>query len=319
MFAVYGAAPPVHFLRESDHGAISFPSLTLPENRFISLTQEGKPVVISGVLSFPPTGSRPFPAVILAHGCGGVSPTVREWSKQLNKMGTAAFRVDSFSGRGIRETCTGESSINRGSRLIDVYRARELLSTYPRIDGSRIALMGFSQGGGVTLLARQLRLQRLWMNGNHDFAAYLAFYPATCNREFLQETEVSDRPLRIFQGTADDWTPIGPCRAYVQKMQRAGKDVEIFAYDGAHHSFDNPSLPAARFRPEVFNGSNCLYVEREPGKFEILHRETGKLSNSKSPCSKRGATIGHHPRAYKQAIEDVSGFLRRVFEGSARK
>src|SRR5262247_1252993 len=83
MFAVYGAAPPVHFLRESDHGAISFPSLTLPENRFISLTQEGKPVVISGVLSFPPTGSRPFPAVILAHGCGGVSPTVREWSKQL--------------------------------------------------------------------------------------------------------------------------------------------------------------------------------------------------------------------------------------------
>jgi len=249
MFAVYGAAPPVHFLRESDHGAISFPSLTLPENRFISLTQEGKPVVISGVLSFPPTGSRPFPAVILAHGCGGVSPTVREWSKQLNKMGTAAFRVDSFSGRGIRGTCTGESSINRGSRLIDVYRARELLSTHPRIDGSRIALMGFSQGGGVTLLARQLRLQRLWMNGNHDFAAYLAFYPATCNREFLQEAEVSDRPLRIFQGTADDWTPIGPCRAYVQKMQRAGKDVEIFAYVVSHHSLDHPTMPAARSRP----------------------------------------------------------------------
>src|SRR5262245_4434336 len=314
MFAVYAAAPPAHLLRESDQGNIRFPSLTLPENRFISLIQDGRPVVISGVFPFPPMGSGPFPAVILVHGCGGVSPTVREWARKLSAIGVAAFAVDSFAGRGIRETCTGNDSINRGSRLIDVYRALELLSTHPRIDASRIALMGFSQGGGVTLLARQLRLQRLWMSGKHDFAAYLAFYPATCNREFLQETEVSNRPLRIFQGTADDWTPIGACRAYVQKMHRAGTDVEIFAYDGAHHSFDNPSLPAARFRPEVFNGNNCLYVEREPGKFEILHRETGKLSSSKSPCSKRGATIGHHPGAYRRAIEDVGAFLLKIFK-----
>ena len=318
MFVVYGAAAPVPRLSEGDQGKISFPSLTLPENRFLSLTQEGKPVLISGVLSFPSTGSGPFPAVILAHGCGGMSPTVREWAKELNVIGAAAFAVDSFGGRGIRETCTGKSGINRGSRLIDVYRALELLSTHPRVDASGIALMGFSQGGGVTLLARQLRLQRLWMSGKQDFAAYLAFYPATCNRVFLQETEVSNRPLRIFQGTADDWTPIGPCRAYAEKMQRAGKDVEILAYDGAHHSFDNPTLPAARFRPEVFNGSNCLYLEREPGKFEILDRETGKPTSSKSPCSRRGATIGHHPGAYKQAIEDVRTFLWRVFNGAAR-
>jgi dienelactone hydrolase len=321
MFAVYGAAPPAPLLRESDQGKISFPSLTLPENRFISLTQEGKPVVISGVLSFPLKGSGPVPAVILAHGCGGIGPTVREWAKQLNQMGVAAFRVDSFGGRGIRETCTGENRINRGSRLIDVYRALELLSTDPRIDASRIALMGFSQGGGVTLLARHLRFQRLWMSGERDFAAYLAFYPGACNRTFLQENEVSSRPLRIFQGTADDWTPIGPCREYAQKMRRGGKDVEIFEYEGARHSFDNPSLPSARFRPEVFNGSNCVYVEveREPGKFAVLHRKTGKPSSSKSPCSKRGATIGHDAGASKKALEDVQMFLEKIFNVAARR
>ena len=300
-------------LRETDMGKISLASLTLPENRFLTLTREGKPITIWGELSFPAKGSALFPAVVLAHGCGGLGPTVREWAKQLSLMGAASFALDSFGGRGIRETCTGQSRINRGSRINDVYRALELLSTHPRIDPSRIALMGFSQGGGIALLARHLRFQRLWMTAERDFAAYLAFYPATCNRIFLQESEVSSRPLRIFQGTADDWTPIGPCREYVKRMRAAGKDVEIFEYPGAHHSFDNPSLPAARFRPEVLNGSNCSYVEGEPGRFQVLHRETGKPSSSENSCRRRGVTIGHHPTAYKRAIEDVRTFLRRIF------
>lgn len=300
-------------LTENDRGKIFLASLTLPENRFITLTREGKPVTIWGELSFPAEGSGPFPAVVLAHGCGGMGPAVRGWVKELGSMGMATFAIDSFGGRGIRETCTGASMINRGSRLIDVYRALDLLSTHPRIDSSRIALMGFSQGGGVTLLARHLRFQRLWMSAERDFAAYLAFYPATCNRTLLQEAEVSSRPLRIFQGTADDWTPIGPCREYVKKMRAGAKDVELFEYASAHHSFDNPSLPAARFRPDVFNGSNCSYVEGEPGRFQILHRETGKPSNSENSCRKRGATIGYHPGAHKQAIEDVQTFLGKVF------
>ncbi|MGH7847110.1 MAG: dienelactone hydrolase family protein [Candidatus Binatia bacterium] len=313
MSVSHSSAPSAAVLRESDKGKISLASLTLPENRFLTLTCEGKPVTIWGELSLPTKASGPFPAVVLAHGCGGLRPTVREWAKRLTLMGVATFALDSFGGRGIRETCTGQSRINRGSRIIDVYRGLELLATHPRIDPSRIALMGFSQGGAVTLLARQLRLQRLWMRGGREFATYLAFYPGTCNYRFLNETEVSDRPLRIFQGTADDWTPIGPCREYVKRMRAAGKDVEILEYAGAHHGFDNPRLPAARFRPEVLNSSNCSYVEGEPGRFQVLHRETSKPSSSENSCRKRGATIGYHPAAYKKAIEDVRTFLRRIF------
>jgi dienelactone hydrolase len=164
---------------ESRQGRISFSSLTLPENRFISVTREGKAVVVWGDLLFPAAASGRVPAVVLAHGCGGLGPTVREWAKRLTLIGVASFALDSFGGRGIREACTGQSRINRGSRIIDVYRMFELLVTHPRIDPSRIALMGFSQGGGVTLLARQLRLQRLWMRGHREFATYLAFYPGT--------------------------------------------------------------------------------------------------------------------------------------------
>src|SRR4030095_15719943 len=64
------------------------------------------PTVISGVLSLLASSALQHegrsPAVILAHGTGGVSDE-REyaWAKRLNSWGIAAFIVDSYTGRGI--------------------------------------------------------------------------------------------------------------------------------------------------------------------------------------------------------------------------
>ena len=71
--------------------------------------------------------------------------------------------------------------------------SRDFLASHPRVDPSKIALMGFSQGGGVTLLARHARFQRLWMAAGRSFAAYLAFYPISFRDpkqvlQFLDET-----------------------------------------------------------------------------------------------------------------------------------
>jgi dienelactone hydrolase len=151
------------------------------------------------------------------------------------------------------------------------------------------------------------------MSGDRSFAAYLAFYPATCNRILLRERNLINRPLRIFHGTADDWTPIESCREYVQRMRRADLDVELLEYENAPHAFDNPNLPPARFRPNVLNASGCVYIEREPGRFRAFHRATKERASPTNPCVRRGATVGHHPGAYKQAIEDVRAFIAGIF------
>lgn len=313
-----GCAPavPLTTLSGGNAGAIYFHSLTLPPSQPITISKDGTATTLSGELRLPRESAGRVPAVILAHGCSGVGANVPGWVEELDRMGVASFVLDSFDGRGIRETCTGQQRINLASRVIDAYRALELLATHPRIDPAGIALMGFSQGGGVVLLARHARFQRLWTAEKRDFAGYLAFYPG-CNRKLIDEEHVSDRPLRIFHGAADDWTPIEPCREYRERMRRLGKDVTLFEYADAHHGFDNPNLPPTRLRAQVLNGSNCVSVEREGGRFRVFHRDSGRRASPDDPCLSRGATVGHNPSGYRKALQDVKDFLSATFKVAA--
>jgi len=296
--------------RAAEPGAtarISFQSLTLPPTELGVFNAGGTPTAIWGDLQLPPNAPPRAPAVVLLHGAGGITPNLAEWAAEVHRLGMASFVVDSFTPRGIRETRTGAASINIATRVVDAYRALELLAAHPRIDPEGIAVMGFSQGGGVVLLARQPRLQRLWAQGDRRFAAALAFYPSLCNLRLIDD-ETATGPLRLFHGTADDQTIIGPCREYVARMGAAGQDVALHEYAGAHHGFD---LRDARGvpQPHVLSARNCVYVERAPGRIEVTHREGGRPASAADPCATRGITVAYDPAGHRQAIADVRHLL----------
>src|SRR2546428_838236 len=56
--------------------------------------------------TYKPGGSGPFPAVVLLHGCEGVSENSRRWAQWLTEQGYVAVVVDSWTPRGLKETCT---------------------------------------------------------------------------------------------------------------------------------------------------------------------------------------------------------------------
>ncbi|MGI9166836.1 MAG: acetylxylan esterase [Pyrinomonadaceae bacterium] len=82
--------------------------------------------------------------------------------------------------------------------IVDSYRALSLLATHPRIDPKRIALMGFSRGGGVALYASLRRFQRLHGPAGLEFAAYIPFY-ANCGITYLDDEDVTDSHLQLFK------------------------------------------------------------------------------------------------------------------------
>src|SRR6266849_7616715 len=87
--------------------------------------------------------------------------------------------------------------------------------------------------------------QRMHGPAGLEFAAYIPFY-AACNIKFRGDGDVSDRPIRIHHGLADDFVPIAPCRLYVARLRAANKDVVLTEYPNAHHAFDNPGNPEPR-------------------------------------------------------------------------
>lgn len=285
-------------------GRIDIPTLTLAANG-------DEAAVVTGDLSLPPAASGRVPAVIVFHSCAGLQPNLADWVEQLHGMGFAALVLDSFTGRGVTEVCTGRTSVSIGSRLTDGFRALSILAAHPRIDARRIAALGFSHGGWVALWASQAQFERRFLRANVDFAAHAAVYPAGCNARLLSETDMAPGPVRIFIGTADDWTPTAPCRQWVARRQAAGRRVSLVEYPGALHAFDVPAFTPPRRLADVINPAHCAVVQRRDGTF--VDNE-GRPFSGLSACMARGATLGYSAAQHRQLIADVKAFFDESFK-----
>lgn len=195
--------------------------------------------IVDGYLTRP-DGPGPFPAIVHLHGCTGLREAFRDgtetlsWSAHLAAWGYVALAVDSFTARGIGNTCRGEPA----PRVEDAYGALAYLARQPFVDPQRIALLGFSAGGIATLSAVGERDFDLFEN-EHRFKAAIAFYP------FCRPDSTFAVPTLILIGDADDWTPASYCQDMMAK-RRADAPVRLIVYPGAHHAFDAPFLQPGR-------------------------------------------------------------------------
>ena len=107
----------------------------------------------------------------------------------------------------------------------------------------RIGVIGWSQGGGVTLLSiGQPSLGRPAALPKGDFRAAVAFYPGSCRDERLPAGWTIRIPLLILMGAEDVWTPMAPCKAVAEAAIARGASIEMQVYPGAYHAFDAPNL-----------------------------------------------------------------------------
>jgi dienelactone hydrolase len=228
-------------------------------------------VTLTGVLTLP-AGDARAPAVVLMHGCSGATPNTARWARVLRDWGYASLNLDSFGGRSLTSVCEN-GALRSDERVADAYAALRFLASHPRVDPARIALEGFSHGGGVVVLAGTQWIARGYTGGGApSFRMFVAFYPR-CDGRYPGTLA---GPLRVHIGAIDDWTPAGPCEAMVDSLRRGGADARIVVYERARHAFDVVGLPPDRW-----------------------------LANVMAPHGRRGAHIGYNEEAARRAQDNV--------------
>jgi dienelactone hydrolase len=244
----------------------------------VRLPMDGGPPAALSATVFMPATPAPAPAVAIFHGCGGIGVNISRMAQRLAGQGIVALLVDSFGARGIREACTRNwpSLAQAQDRRRDIDAAVGWLKGQKRVAAWRIAVMGYSYGGGVVLM-RTLHDSR-----DLDVRAAIAVYPdcALLGPEPLR----ARRPLLMAMAERDDWTPVRECEAMLARVTEGRDRIETRIYAGAHHSFDAVGLPV---------------------------RWLAAAGNRSKPNNCCGAHYGYHAPAYAQFLLDFDSFLAR--------
>jgi len=172
--------------------------------------------------------------------------------------------------------------------------------------------MGFSRGGQGTLFASLKRFHQAWNKSGVEFAAYIPFYP-DCMTSYMSDTEVADRPIRIFHGTPDDYNPVAACKRYVERLRAAGRDVALTEYPNAPHGFDNPlGTPAPFMVKGAQTVRNCRIAEEPKGL--LINAVSKQPFSYKDACVESDPHVNHDAEATRAARVAVKEVLRAAFK-----
>jgi uncharacterized protein len=211
------------------HAYVSFPALGSPT-----------PLRVAGRLGLPTKAEGKVPAVVLAHGSGGVDSRGSFHAEALHEAGIATLELDMWSARGLSGGAEGRPKTVMET-LPDAYGALKFLSEHPSIDASRIGIMGFSWGGVMAMLTAT-RKYAAGAEPGQQFVAHAPFYPVcwVYNRVPGYElVELTGAPVFLQAGEADQYDNPDSCQKLVDSLGAAERPlVALTVYPGATHAWD---------------------------------------------------------------------------------
>ena len=191
-----------------------------------------------------PSGSGPFPAVVVIQAAGGVNDFIRGVSDNLAAEGYAAVAPDLFHRMGPEiptEGTTRAQNLNDWEIRADVDATVDFLLAHPAIDSGRIGITGFCMGGRVTWLAAAT---------NPNFKAAVPYYGGNlwavrgdAEKTPFELTEGINCPILFHFGEIDANPSQEDMAKLDEELTRLDKAHQFFVYPGADHAFMDHTGP----------------------------------------------------------------------------
>lgn len=178
-----------------------------------------------------PSGTGPWPGVVLIHDAFGLSDDHRAIARRVADNGYLAIAPDLYArGGALRciRTVFGDMMRREGRTFEDIHAARDHLANHPQCTG-KVAVAGFCLGGGFALLVAP-----------QGFDAAAPFYPSL--RASFDEVVDGACPIVASFGKRDP-VNIGGEEKLARALDKRGIEHDLETYPRAGHSFAN-KLPA---------------------------------------------------------------------------
>jgi dienelactone hydrolase len=192
---------------------------------------------LSALIAATPRDAAPYPAVVVLHGCGGISSHSTAIADRLGGWGYVALAIATLGPRGMDSGCYSGTFMDQA---FDAYAALRYLSALKFVDAERVALFGQSMGGSATLYAIDRDLAAQYFG--QRFHAAIAYYP----RCVVVTVPVMTAPVLILIGEADQWNAADACKALRNLAQPGSASIDLTVYPGVHHAFDVAQLKPGR-------------------------------------------------------------------------
>jgi dienelactone hydrolase len=247
--------------------------LSVPEQNLTVLGWRGAAAPLPARLTLP-SGSGPFPVVILLHGCAGITANQSVWADRLADWGYASLIVDSFTPRGVKSVCAPDAQklVTPFDRAGDAWSAAIFLKSLPQIDATRIAVIGESHGGATAAMLTASVFQAI---APGLIKASVDYY-GSCRDPAGHGTI----PLLALAGDADTWgNPARNCRAFGQALA-SGQPFVVQVYPGVVHGFDQTLNRRSRWE----EGHPMAYdSEAAEDSYRRVHAFLNQYLDIKSP------------------------------------
>jgi carboxymethylenebutenolidase len=188
-----------------------------------------------------PTGEEALPAVIVIHENRGLQPHIKDVTRRMAAEGFLALAPDALSPLGGTPEDEDEArsligQLDAEATVENMVAAARYLQTHPLSTG-KVGCTGFCWGGGMT---NQVAVH------TPDLGAGVPYYGRQPDPDDVPKIQAA----MLLQYAGRDARINAGIPAYIEALEEAGVEYQIYIYPGAQHAFNNDTSEA-RYHPEA--------------------------------------------------------------------